>query len=270
MQNKSKNYIFYDLETNGLDYYTTGIMQITMIDIDGNVLLNQYCYPYDNRIDGTHIHGIDEKKLVDNNAIQTVDLCILIKNIIRSIYDRQDVYLIAYNNFGYDQIILENNYKKCNIKLPNNWYFIDLFPIVKEIYPNIKPNYKLSTVYEVLCENNGPINYHCALQDTMCLYEIYKKIANNEYMFGKYTRSLLQSDKINNSPISSLNGTHSSMLFDVKDIHTIGDMYNIYKINNYDDEQFQKYLKTKLCIYNNYYINNITKQISVINYLQSV
>jgi len=39
MQN-SKHYIFYDLETNGLDYYTTGIMQITMMDINGNVLLN--------------------------------------------------------------------------------------------------------------------------------------------------------------------------------------------------------------------------------------
>ena len=45
-----KNYVFYDLETNGLDYYTTGIMQITMLDIDGNILLNQYTYPYDNRI----------------------------------------------------------------------------------------------------------------------------------------------------------------------------------------------------------------------------
>ena len=37
-----KNYVFYDLETNGLDYYTTGIMQISMIDVDGYVLLNQY------------------------------------------------------------------------------------------------------------------------------------------------------------------------------------------------------------------------------------
>ena len=267
MQN-SKNYIFYDLETNGLDYYTTGIMQITMIDINKIVLLNQYCIPFDGRIDGTHIHGIDEKKLIDNNAIQTIDLCMLIKNIVRSIYDREDVYLIAYNNFGYDQIILENNYKKCNIKLPNNWYFIDLFPMVKEIYPNIKPNYKLKTVYEFLYGNNEQINYHCSLQDTLCLYEIYKKIENNESVFRKYTRSLLQSDKINNSPISALNGTHSSMLFEMKNIYTIGDMYNIYKMYNFNNEEFQNHLKTKLFIYSNYYINNMIKQLSVINYLQ--
>ena len=30
---KEKNYVFYDLETNGLDYYTTGIMQMTILDI---------------------------------------------------------------------------------------------------------------------------------------------------------------------------------------------------------------------------------------------
>ena len=59
MQNKS-NYIFFDLETNGLDYYTTGIMQITMIDINGIVMLNQYVYPFDKRIDASHIHGITE------------------------------------------------------------------------------------------------------------------------------------------------------------------------------------------------------------------
>ena len=194
----NKHFIFYDLETNGLDYYTTGILQISIINGNGEIILNQYAYPFDNRIEGTEIHGIDKKKLEDNNAINACDLCILIKNTIRNIYERDDIYFIAYNNFGYDQIILENNYKKCNIKMPNNWYFIDLYPMIKELYPKIKPNYKLCTVYQFLCENNENINYHCSLQDTKCLYEIYKIISHNEYMFCKYTRSLLQSDKINN------------------------------------------------------------------------
>ena len=83
-----KNYVFYDLETNGLDYYTTGIMQITMLDIDGNILLNQYTYPYDNRIDGTAIHGIDKEKLEYNNAVSTSELFILMKNILRAKYNR--------------------------------------------------------------------------------------------------------------------------------------------------------------------------------------
>ena len=93
--NMTKNYIFYDLETNGLDYYTTGIMQITMIDYNGNVLLNQYTYPYDNRIEGSNIHGIDEEKLVSNNAVSTLDMCLLMKKILREKYGREIIYLIG-------------------------------------------------------------------------------------------------------------------------------------------------------------------------------
>ena len=131
------HYIFYDLETNGLDYYTTGIMQIAMIDVNGKVLLNQYVYPFDHRIDCSHIHGITEQKLIDNNAIQTKDLCEIMVNLLNEQYGRDEVHLIAYNNFGYDQIILENNFKISGIKIPNNWYFIDFFPICKELFPNI-------------------------------------------------------------------------------------------------------------------------------------
>jgi hypothetical protein len=31
MSENNKNYVFYDLETNGLDYYSTGILQMTML-----------------------------------------------------------------------------------------------------------------------------------------------------------------------------------------------------------------------------------------------
>jgi DNA polymerase III epsilon subunit-like protein len=96
MNFRDKNYVFYDLETNGLDYYTTAIMQITMLDINSNIILNQYVYPYNNKIEGTNIHGIDEQKLIDNNAIKTSDLCVLIKKLIRDTYGRNEIYLIAY------------------------------------------------------------------------------------------------------------------------------------------------------------------------------
>jgi hypothetical protein len=72
------------------------------------------------------------------------------KNVIRDKYNRDPVYLVAYNNFRYDQNILENNFKVCNIKMPLNWFFIDIFPIIKEMFPNMKPNYKLKTIYENL------------------------------------------------------------------------------------------------------------------------
>ena len=267
MIQNNKNYIFYDLETNGLDYYTTGILQMTILNNDGNILLNQYTYPYDNRIDGFDIHGIDENKLIKNNAINIVDLCTLIKQIIRNNYGREDVYFVAYNNFGYDQIILENNFKLCNVKIPDNWYFIDLFPIVKELYKNIKPNYKLKSVYEHFFGKDECINFHCSLMDTQCLYKIFIKLheeMNDKYILIKYTRPLMNSVKIFTTSVTTLNGYSDGMLFNAKSIYNIGDLYNIFFNLNYCTNDFENYMETSLNIYSKYYRKNIVKQIEAI------
>ena len=259
------NYVFYDLETNGLDYYTTGIMQISLINIDGTVLLNQYVYPFDNRIDGTHIHGIDLEKLRENNAISTQNLCELMKDILRKKFGRDDVYLIAYNNFGYDQIILENNFKTVNIKMPSNWYFVDLFPLLKELYPSIKPNFKLATVFEQLCGHDDSINFHCALADSTCMYKIFEsKKSEIIPLLNKYTRSSLFNPKILDSPISSLGGYSSGMKLEHKNIKTIGHLYQIYYGYGYNEDALIFYLKDKLGIYSNFYANNMIKQLNVI------
>ena len=265
---ENKTYIFYDLETNGLDYYTTSIMQITILDSNGEVLLNQYTYPFNNKIEGTEIHGIDEKKLIENNATTVIDLCTNIKKILRDNYDRKDIYFIAYNNFGYDQVILENNFKISNIKIPNNWYFTDVFPIIKELYKNnIKPNFKLKTVYEHFYGNNNKINFHSSLDDTICLYKIFQKIKNEESTILKYTRGLLQNDNIYTNSISTLGGYSNGMMFELRGIYTIGDLYKIYKNIEYDNKLFDYYLKNNLNIYNNFYINNIIKQLNFIKYI---
>jgi len=267
MSENNKNYIFYDLETNGLDYYTTGILQITILNYNGNLLLNQYTYPFDNRIEGYDIHGIDENKLIQNNAINTVDLCTLIKKIIRDNYGRTDIYFIAYNNFGYDQIILENNFKVSNVKIPDNWYFIDLFPIVKELYKNIKPNYKLKSVYEYFFGKDENINFHCSLADTICLYKIFIKLEKEierKYILSKYTRPLMNSNKIFSTSISTLNGYSDGMLLNAKNIYNIGDLYGVFTKLNYNISDFEDYMEIVLNIYSNYYRKNMVKQIEAI------
>ena len=282
-----KNYVFYDLETNGLDYYTTGIMQITMLDIDGNILLNQYTYPYDNRIDGTAIHGIDKEKLEYNNAVSTSELFILMKNILRAKYNRENVYLIAYNNFGYDQNILENNFKHVNIKMPQYWYFTDLFPIIKELYPSMSPNRKLATVFEQICGKDETINFHCALADTKCMYNIFKKLEANfknskkrtfneedplpklllSDLLTKYTRPALQSYEIFNASLIPITGYNPYMKFENKNIYNIGDVYNIFKLNNYNNQDFESYMRNIVGIYSNYFLSNLIKQLNVIKHL---
>lgn len=264
------HYIFYDLETNGLDYYTTGILQISILDINGQVLLNSYVYPYDNRIDCTHIHGIDQQKLIDNNAISTVELCESIKQTIRKKYGRDDIYFIAYNNFGYDQIILENNFRISGIKMPDHWFFIDLFPIIKELYPNLKPNHKLKTIYEHIFVKDPSVTFHSSLDDTMCIYHIFTNIENINGLVLKYTRPLLQSIQINDASINTLHGYHQSMKLENHNIHTIGDIFTIFKENNYDNQLFEQYVKSKYGLYSKFYINNIIKQLNVIKFFQKI
>jgi DNA polymerase III epsilon subunit-like protein len=271
MSHNKYNYVFYDLETNGLDYYTTGIMQITLLDITGNVIINQYVYPYDHRIDGTSIHGIDEKKLIHNKAIETHDLCDLLNTTLNKEYGTDNpIYLIGYNNFGYDQIILENNFKICNIPISKNWYFIDIYPIIKELYPTMKPNFKLATVYENLCSNpdikTEDIQFHCALADTKCLYEIYKIIENKTDFLEKYTRPLLQNPLILNSSICNIQGYIAKLGLERKNIKTIGDLYTIFKNFNYREDDFEVFLKYKLNIYSIYVSENLKKQMKILFY----
>ncbi len=278
MDNLDKNnkYIIYDLETNGLDYYTTGIMQITILDMNGDILLNQYVYPFNDKIDGTAIHGIDLKKLNDNNAISTIKLCSLIKDIIQYKYgDKNNIYWIAYNNFGYDQLILENNYKICNIKMPTNWYFIDIYPLVRDLY-KIVPNYKLKTVYEYFFGKTEDLNFHCSLTDTKCLYKVYCHVINNlkktktEYLLNRYTRSLLGSSLIFNCPISTLNGYSDSIFFDSKKIYNIGDLFQVFQNIKYNTKEMDDMLKCLYNIYSDYNRINLIKQLNFIKYLHKL
>jgi DNA polymerase III epsilon subunit-like protein len=268
-----KNYIFYDLETNGLDYYTTGIMQITILDSIGNIILNEYVYPFDKRISCSEIHGIDEKKLIDNNALQTLDLCKIMKDILNKKYGLENIYFIAYNNFGYDQAILENNFKNVGIETPDNWFFIDMFPLIKEIYPNIKPNFKLKTIFESICGKDDTITFHSSLDDTLCLYKLFKKLYENnkinDNLINKYTRSLMKDCRILESPITTLFGYNKSFKLENKNINKIGDIYIIFEKYQYNNEIFEKYIRNNLGIYSDYYIANILKQINVIKYLLS-
>ncbi len=272
----TNTYIFYDLETNGLDYYTTCIMQFTMLDFNGDILLNDYVYPYNGIVDGTSIHGIDLNKLKVNNAIETIVLCNSIKNTLKNKYGNNNIYWIAYNNFGFDQIILENNFKMCNVKMPNNWFFIDAYPIVKELY-NIRPNYKLATVYEFLFKNdlnNIPLNFHCSLTDTKCLQKIYLKLLDDMDKLNidkryKYTRVLLQNKKIYTCPISTLNGFTDKLYLEAKHIYTIGDMYDIFKELKYNLVDMDDILKLKYNIYNDYCRKNFVKQLDMIRYFNN-
>jgi len=267
-EGEEKIYIFYDTETNGLDPIKTAIMQIAVLSIDGKLILNQYVYPFDGKIEGTIIHGIDKKKLDDNDSVDTAEMCIILKNRLRDLYCRAEIHFIAYNNFGYDQHILENNFKVAGIRIPDNWFFVDLFPIIKELY-NPEPNYKLKTVFENICgEDDESIDFHCAFGDTRCLYKIYEKAKNKIIpLLPKYTRSLLNSPNIMKCPISSIAGYDIRSRLEERDFTKIEDLYKIFKEQDYEKNNFNLYLINNLGLKNGFARNNMFQNLSMIKYL---
>ena len=56
------------------------------------------------------------------------------------------------------------------------------------------------------------------------------------------------------------------MNFESKGYSTIGDLYLIFKNNEYDNMKFEEYLRNKLNMYSNFYIKNLIKQINIIYY----
>ncbi len=269
----SENIIFfYDFETNGINPLTCAAMQIAIINHKGDIIKNQYILPFDGIIAASEIHGIDEQKLKDNNAINSDVFFNELISWVSNIYPNKDIYWIAYNNFGYDQIVMEAHLKRLDKKVPDNWYFLDLYPMIKEYFPNIKPNYKLQTVYENLVINKVPIQYHCALADSTCLYHLYNRLKE----FGlttvfeqRYKRCGLSSNNINNYSITTMGGYLYKLnsIYMKNGLTTIGKLNDIYKNNNYDKELLNKHLKNKFNIKSDYHNKNFVEQIDIINFL---
>ena len=219
--------VFFDTETTGLSRENCSIqpaiMQIVIFNEFGESIFSQYVIPHDGVVAGTFIHGISQETLDTNNALTMRDAAESIKTMLRSKYGRSRINWVAYNAFGFDQSVLEANFKVVGIKIPNNWYFSDLLPIVKELYPDMKPNFKLGTVYRVLNnvseEDYNKLELHNADTDVLCLYSIYLKCVqdfpdNFPRLFRIYTRPLLSNPEILDSHISVLNGYHPKIPFE--------------------------------------------------------
>jgi DNA polymerase III epsilon subunit-like protein len=262
-------YLFYDFETNGLDAKNCGILQMAVMTEDEKVLFNQYTYPYDGKIDAVEIHGIDQKKLIENNAIPTYDFLKSLKECIRMQYgDDKPIYWIAYNNFGYDQIVMESHFKRMDEEVPLNWYFGDLYPLMKEHFPKLQ-NHKLKTVYEHIESSSDAISYHCALADTQCLTKMMKYVKTNgleDSLHQKYMRGSFHHPTILKSPIGTIGGGGIIPILQQKGIHQVEDLYKMYleKGEEGTKDYFAKTLRLK------YGYQGMINQIQFIQQMQKI
>ena len=262
--------IFFDTETNGLPRNAglefPSIMQIVIFNSKGDEILSQYIYPGDGVIDASHIHGIDKKKLDENNALKLVDACELIKSKLYNKFGRcSRINWVAYNNFGFDQAVLEANFGMAGIRMPVNWYFVDIYPLVKDLYPDMKPNYKLKTVYQNLMNvSNAELDnmeFHNAEVDVLCLYAIYNKIGKifGPSVLGKYTRPQLNNYSILDYNISVLNGYNPKFISSL----CVKDLMLIYKNCGYDINAFEQEIRKTNAIF---YVKMISSNINTIKH----
>jgi DNA polymerase III epsilon subunit-like protein len=264
-----KNVIFFDLETNGTrPFYKSAIMQISFKSLDESINENIYVFPYDNIIGATEIHGIDAETLTKNNAISSENM---LKKLISQFSNVSETYyFVAYNNFGFDQNVLEIHFKHHHLLVPNNWVFMDILPYIQENYQSIRKNggYKLSNVYKIMCnENEKNIQFHTAHDDVYCLGEIYKKLNLNKSKMAPYSRGGYTNNEIIKAPISSIMGYAPFFGFERKGINNIHDLIEEYKKMEYNNDLFKLYLKQKIGIYSDFYLNKICEQMIVLNEL---
>jgi DNA polymerase III epsilon subunit-like protein len=274
--------VFFDTETNGLPRENgaiqPAIMQIVIFDELGNRIFSQYVIPYDGVVAGTFIHGISQTTLDTNNALTMRDAAESIKTMLRSKYGRSRINWVAYNTFGFDQSVLEANFKAVGIKIPNNWYFSDLLPIVKELYPDMKPNFKLGTVYRVLNnvseEDYNKLELHNADTDVMCLHSIYLRISQDfpedfQRLFRTYTRPLLSNPEILDSHISVLNGYYPKIPFGRFGFTKVSDFMKVFKSDavKCDVSLFKAELSNMGLKCSGFITNNIVCNINSINTL---
>ena len=274
--------VFFDTETNTLPRENgatqPSIMQIVIFNDNGESIFSQYVIPHDGLVAGTQIHGISQETLDTNNALNMRQTAESIKTVLRRLYGRSRIIWVAYNNFGFDQSVLEANFKAVGIKMPINWYFSDLLPIVKELYPNMKPNFKLGTVYRVLNdvseEDYNKLELHNAGTDVMCLHSIYLRISqdfpdNFRRLFRIYTRHLLSNPEILDSHISVLNGYHPKIPFERFGFTKVGYFMRVFKndVVKCDVPLFKTELSNIGLNCSGFIINNIVSNINSINTL---
>ena len=269
------NYILFDFETGGLDVVHTPPLQLTGRNgQDGSVLFNMYIRPHKGAViseKAIEVNGITDQVLLDNNAIALSDALEQVVRIVRKTFGRKSVVWVAYNTFGFDQLVLEYSFKRAGLRMPDCWRFMDLLPLCRDRF--VVSNYRLSTVHAKLvtrAEGAEPFKLHDSLGDTLCLFELFHACQDicGEDLFPRYTRPKMDSIHMYDMPLdTTLSGYDPAMKFNAFGYHTIGHVFQKFRDIGCDTELFVQFLMNDLKVFKDYRAKRITQQMRLINAL---
>tara|TARA_B100000795_G_scaffold239924_1_gene201828 strand:+ start:141 stop:749 length:609 start_codon:yes stop_codon:yes gene_type:complete len=164
---KYQRLIFWDLETSGLNQYHDEIIEIGAIDDAGNKF--QILIKPEREISEkiTKITGITNPELEQKGVPLVQALQEFINFCEKETYD--NLYLIAHNGRGFDDLFLKRDLKKLDLTFPSCNY-LDTLLLSKLVLPD-RYSYRLGA----LCShwNIQQINSHRADDDAYCLSKVY-------------------------------------------------------------------------------------------------
>lgn len=248
-------YYIYDLESTGLDVVTSEILEICIIDYASEeVVLHKYIYPSNGIIENSNIHGITLEKIKENNGITQLELV----QLLEQFFQEKEIMMIAHNNNGYDQLLLEYTLKRFEKSIDKNIMYSDSLPCLRKLFKF--PNYKLGTIYNLLFGNNNVV-FHTAIEDTTALVHILKRCDQKELflLLNEFKRPSFLCSTIKQCNLDTL---YCCEYIKDNTIRTVYDLYDIYLILEND---FISFLKNNLKIYSKFKIEKIIQQLNLIS-----
>ncbi|MGM0440022.1 MAG: putative quorum-sensing-regulated virulence factor [Chlamydiota bacterium] len=169
--------IIYDTETTGPKPLTDRIIELSGYDPTSGKVFSSLCNPKRSiPAPATKVHHISDKDVKDAPPFKKVS------EIFRQ-FVGEKALLVAHNNAGFDQVILNQECQREEVSIPQGWMFFDTLTWLRIFHPGLT-SYK----QQDLCQKYGvdPGNAHRASDDTIALENIWSKIEPRKSLLEAY------------------------------------------------------------------------------------
>lgn len=177
IQNMTSKLLFFDLETTGVKFWRNGIHQIGgIVDIDGHEAER-----FDIRLAPNPAATIEQEALdVAGVTLEQVQSYQPMNK-----FDKRDkMYLVGYNNAGFDNSFLRALFQQCGDKYFGSWFYPNCMDVYVMVTPflmgvrNDMENFKLMTVARTMGIEINEDKLHDATYDIELTRDIFYKIIN--------------------------------------------------------------------------------------------
>lgn len=172
----------FDLETTGLDHRHHKITELSLLNIEENVIFSRMIHPeQDLTVKAMEITG---KSLIDFQYCQPFHSHV--DDILEFVGDRPNTFLIGHNIDNFDKPFLKKEFERAGRTLPTSWKFIDTLKVSRLLFPHF-PKHTQSSLCEYFKISNT--NAHSAAKDVMDLQLIFRKLVENSSVEKLYRLS---------------------------------------------------------------------------------